>query len=243
MKTPLIKICGITSEEEIGYIAKAGINYAGFVLFFQKSKRNLSLERAENLVAKLPEDIASVAVMVSPTKEQVEAVVDAGFSAIQIHGKVEDSIITSCQIPVFKAFNVSDMDAFSHYEQMDEVVGFVMDAAVPGSGKTFDWDLLQKNVARIHARGNIHQHLDLIAGLPYEDFNTFVCDLLQKLPSTEKQVLLAGGLNPDNVGEALTACAGKIDGVDTSSGVERTDGNGKSKERIEAFVRVVRGNK
>ena len=36
MKNPLIKICGITSEEEIGYIAKAGINYAGFVLFFQK---------------------------------------------------------------------------------------------------------------------------------------------------------------------------------------------------------------
>lgn len=206
MKTPLIKICGITSEEEIGYIAKAGINYAGFVLFFQKSKRNLSLERAENLVAKLPEDIASVAVMVSPTKEQVEAVVDAGFSAIQIHGKVEDSIIMSCQIPVFKAFNVSDMDAFSHYEQMDEVVGFVMDAAVPGSGKTFDWDLLQK------------------------------------LPSTEKQVLLAGGLNPDNVGEALAACTGKIDGVDTSSGVERADGNGKSKERIEAFVRAVRGS-
>ena len=207
MKNPLIKICGITSEEEIGYIAKAGINYAGFVLFFKKSKRNLSLERAENLVAKLPEDIASVAVMVSPTKEQVEAVVDAGFSAIQIHGKVEDSIITSCQIPVFKAFNVSDMDAFSHYEQMDEVVGFVMDAAVPGSGKTFDWDLLQK------------------------------------LPSTEKQVLLAGGLNPDNVGEALAACTGKIDGVDTSSGVERADGNGKSKERIEAFVRAVRGSK
>lgn len=206
MKNPLIKICGITSEEEIGYIAKAGINYAGFVLFFQKSKRNLSLERAENLVAKLPEDIASVAVMVSPTKEQVEAVVDAGFSAIQIHGKVEDSIITSCQIPVFKAFNVSDMDDFLHYEQMDEVVGFVMDAAVPGSGKTFDWDLLQK------------------------------------LPSTEKQVLLAGGLNPDNVGEALAACTGKIDGVDTSSGVERADGNGKSKERIEAFVRAVRGS-
>lgn len=207
MKNPLIKICGITSEEEIGYIAKAGINYAGFVLFFQKSKRNLSLERAEKLIAKLPADIASVAVTVSPTKEQVEAVVDAGFSAIQIHGKVEDSVIISCQIPVLKAFNVSDMDAFLHYEQMDQVTGFVMDAAVPGSGKTFDWDLLQK------------------------------------LPSTEKQVLLAGGLNPDNVGEALAACAGKIDGVDTSSGVERADGNGKSKERIEAFVRAVRGNK
>ena len=195
MKNPLIKICGITSEEEIRYIAKAGIDYAGFVLFFPKSKRNLSLECAKKLIAKLP-----------ATKEQVEAVVEAGFLAIQIHGKIEDSVIMSCRIPVFKAFNVSDMDAFSHYEEMDEVAGFVMDAAVPGSGKTFDWDLLQK------------------------------------LPSTEKQVLLAGGLNPDNVGEALTACAGKIDGVDTSSGVERTDGNGKSKERIEAFVRTVRGS-
>lgn len=39
--------------------------------------------------------------------------------------------------------------------------------------RTADWDLLQKNVARIHARGNIHQHLDLIAGLPYEDYQTF----------------------------------------------------------------------
>ena len=144
MKNPLIKICGITSEEEIRYIAKAGIDYAGFVLFFPKSKRNLSLECAKKLIAKLPAGVVSVAVTVSPTKEQVEAVVEAGFLAIQIHGKIEDSVITSCRIPVFKAFNVSDMDAFSHYEEMDEVAGFVMDAAVPGSGKTFDWDLLQK---------------------------------------------------------------------------------------------------
>ena len=40
MKNPLIKICGITSEEEIGYIAKAGIDYAGFVLFFRKVKES-----------------------------------------------------------------------------------------------------------------------------------------------------------------------------------------------------------
>ena len=51
--------------------------------------------------------------------------------------------------------------------------------------RTADWDLLQKNVARIHARGNIHQHLDLIAGLPYEDFNTFkksFCDVYAMKP-------------------------------------------------------------
>ena len=94
MKNPLIKICGITSEEEIRYIAKAGIDYAGFVLFFPKSKRNLSLECAKNLIAKLPAGVVSVAVTVSPTKEQVEAVVEAGFLAIQIHGEIEYSVIT-----------------------------------------------------------------------------------------------------------------------------------------------------
>ena len=130
MKNPLIKICGITSEEEIGYIAKAGIDYAGFVLFFPKSKRNLSLECAKKLIAKLPAGVVSVAVTVSPTKEQVEAVVEAGFLAIQIHGKIENSVITSCRIPVFKAFNVSDMDAFSHYEEMDEVAEFIKRVAV-----------------------------------------------------------------------------------------------------------------
>ena len=61
MKNPLIKICGITSEEEIRYIAKAGIDYAGFVLFFPKSKRNLSLECAKKLIAKLPAGVVSVA--------------------------------------------------------------------------------------------------------------------------------------------------------------------------------------
>ena len=80
MKNPLIKICGITSEEEVGYIAKAGIDYAGFVLFFPKSKRNLSLECAKKLIAKLPAGVVSVAVTVSPTKEQVEAVGKPAFS-------------------------------------------------------------------------------------------------------------------------------------------------------------------
>ena len=85
-------------------------------------------------------------------------------------------------------------------------------------------------------------HWNNSSHIPDSRYKLFRVKNPQKLPSTEKQVLLAGGLNPDNVGEALTACAGKIDGVDTSSGVERTDGNGKSKERIEAFVRVVRGS-
>ena len=145
--------------------------------------------------------------MVSPTLEQIKDIQRTGFDYIQIHGSLPEKIADVITIPVLKAFNVSDLGQYEAYHNDPVIAGYVFDAQEAGSGKTFDWDLLQK------------------------------------LPSTEKQVLLAGGLNPDNVGEALTACAGKIDGVDTSSGVERADGNGKSKERIEAFVRAVRGNK
>lgn len=54
-------------------------------------------------------------------------------------------------------------------------------------------------------------------------------------------ILLAGGLTPDNVGEAIRVLGDRIDGVDTSSGVENDNGVGKSREKIQEFVRRVRG--
>lgn len=199
-----IKICGITTEKEIGYLAEAGVNYAGFVLFYPKSRRNISVEQAGQLIRCLPPSIVPVAVTVCPTKEQLEQIERAGFAAVQIHGTVCDAHITTSPLPVIKAFNGDDLAAFSHYESMDQVVGFVLDAQVPGSGQVFDWSVLEK------------------------------------LPPTDKMLLLAGGLDPENVSEALRILGDRIDGVDTSSGVEQENGMGKSRERILAFVKAVR---
>lgn len=199
-----IKICGITTREEAEYLNEAGVDYAGFVQFFPKSKRNLPTEQAADIMKCLNPEIRTVAVTVSPSPEQLAAIESAGFGAVQIHGKLSDEVIEKIHLPVIKAFNVSDLEAFSHYEAMDQVVGFVLDAQVPGSGKTFDWSLLED------------------------------------LPKTDKMILLAGGLNPDNVAEALAAFGDRIDGVDTSSGVEKENGIGKSRKKILDFVRAVR---
>lgn len=199
-----IKICGITTREEAEYLNEAGVDYAGFVQFFPKSKRNLPTEQAADIMKCLNPEIRTVAVTVSPSPEQLAAIESAGFGAVQIHGKLSDEVIEKIHLPVIKAFNVSDLEAFSHYEAMDQVVGFVLDAQVPGSGKTFDWSLLQD------------------------------------LPKTDKMILLAGGLNPDNVAGALAAFGDRIDGVDTSSGVEKENGIGKSRKKILDFVRAVR---
>lgn len=198
-----IKICGITAEKEIEYLAEAGVDYAGFVLFYKKSKRNISVEKAASLIRCLPASILPIAVTVSPTLEQIKKIEEIGFSAIQIHGKIQDELIEQTAIPVIKAFNVQDLKTFAHYEQMDQIAGFVLDAPVPGSGRMFDWSVIEQ------------------------------------LPATDKMILLAGGLDPDNVSIALRILGDRIDGVDTSSGVEEENGKGKNREKIQAFVRAV----
>ena len=83
-----------------------------------------------------------MAVTVKPEPGQINLIKEAGFDFIQIHGKVNDEIIDSCPLPVLKAFNVDDLDDYEHYLNMSNIKGFVFDAGVPGSGKIFDWNVL-----------------------------------------------------------------------------------------------------
>lgn len=197
-----IKICGITDRKEVEYLNEAGVDYAGFVLFFPKSRRNIGTGKAKELLSHLDSRIRSVAVVVEPTGEQLLEIEAAGFDLVQIHGEVAEEVLSGLSLPVLKAFNVSDLSEFERYERIDNVAGYVFDAQIPGSGKVFDWSMLGK------------------------------------LPRTDKLTLLAGGLDASNVGEALAAV--EVDGVDTSSGVERADGAGKDPEKVRGFVEAVR---
>ena len=66
-----IKICGLTKTCEAEYLNKNKVDFAGVVLFYEKSKRNVSTEAAKEIIKALSNDIEAVAVMVSPTLEQV----------------------------------------------------------------------------------------------------------------------------------------------------------------------------
>lgn len=197
-----IKICGLTNEKEAAYLNREHVDYAGMVLFFPKSRRNISLERASSIMKVLSEDIKRVAVTVEPDAEQVRQIEQAGFDYIQIHGRVSGELLECIHIPVLKAFNVKDMEQFEYYSGCPQIAGYVFDAAEPGSGKTFDWSLMER------------------------------------VPGDGKLLLLAGGLCPENVAQALREV--KPDGVDVSSGVEYDDMPGKDPEKIMHFVREVR---
>jgi len=144
LNTTMIKVCGLTEVREAEYLNRFKIDFAGFVLFFPKSKRNISIEKAEEIMKHLDKNIKKTAVVVSPAKEQIIDICNSGFDYIQIHGKIEEEVLKMAQIPVLKAFNVDDMDEFKMYSSNEKIAGYVFDAAQPGSGRSFDWDILSQ---------------------------------------------------------------------------------------------------
>ena len=208
-----IKICGLTRPEEAAYLNEIHADFAGMVVFFPKSKRNISLEQAKKIKQQLLPEIKTVAVTVAPTIEQIKQIQDIGFDLIQIHkipaelfektAEATAAFAVSLSLPILKAFNVSDIEDYALWRDCPNIAGFVFDAAEPGSGKVFDWTLLQS------------------------------------LPRNEKLFMLAGGLTPENVSNAIRTL--HPDGVDISSGVEYADKNrsGKDPMRIRAFAKAV----
>ena len=139
----LIKICGLTHPSEAEYLNRNQVDYAGMVLFFPKSKRNITIDTAKKIMTDLNASIKTVAVVVSPTVEQANALQEAGFDYLQIHGTLPKGLFDSITIPVLKAFNLMDLDQYPYYHSLPGIAGYVFDALEPGSGKTYDLSLLQ----------------------------------------------------------------------------------------------------
>lgn len=140
-----VKICGLKNQTDIKCINTLSPDFAGFVMFFEKSNRNISPEKAQKLLSALDPNIKSVAVTVSPTEEQLEQIHTLGFDYVQIHGKISEKLLSECKTPVIRAINVSGIESIGDIENLDNVKGILFDSAVPGSGKSFDWSMLENS--------------------------------------------------------------------------------------------------
>ncbi len=207
-----IKICGLTRTEEAAYLNENRVNYAGFV-FFEKSKRNVTIEKAKEIANQLAKDIKKVAVMVSPDVKMVEELQNANlFDILQIHKDLTPEVLEAAQIPVWYAFNIADPVQIEERQRFlqklperlsRKIEALVVDGAEYGSGKTFEWN------SRIEAAEEVF------------------CN---------RRFVLAGGLRADNVAQGIAIFYPDI--VDVSSGVEGEAG--KDEEKVKAFVSAVR---
>ena len=189
-----IKMCGITTPADVAAVNEVRPDYIGMVMYFPKSKRNVSVETARRLLEELRKDVKKVAVVVSPDAEQIAEIGELGFDVIQIHGQTSDELIESAHLPVWKAFNVKDMDMYPHYQSLSNVAGYVFDAGEPGSGKTFDWNSYgigerELEITALVAEGLSNKEISEKVCLSEGTVRNYISNVLEKLELRDRTQL------------------------------------------------------
>ena len=133
-----VKICGLSTVEAVETAVLADADYIGFV--FAASKRQVSLEQAQELAKRVTGKTKIVGVFVSPSLEDLEqAIGQVPLDMVQIHGTFDEVLIPLISVPVIRAIQLSDQEA-----QVSSQADYLLfDAPVAGSGQTFDWGLLK----------------------------------------------------------------------------------------------------
>jgi phosphoribosylanthranilate isomerase len=181
-----IKICGLTREEDLQAVVAAGADAIGFV-FYPKSPRYVTPQRAAELIRAVPPLITTVGLFVNATPAEVAAIVRvAPVSLIQLHGDETvaeaAAIATAAGRQFMKVFRVKPdtaPDELLKYEQANRAASplftsLLLDTYVDaygGAGKGFDWSLIPKDLApRVVLSGglSVHNATDAVAGVrPY----------------------------------------------------------------------------
>lgn len=143
MKTR-VKICGITRVDDALTAAAQGVDAIGLV-FYAKSPRFISAEKAAEICAALPAFVTTVALFKDAGADVVEQTIKAtGIDLLQFHGSEPADFCQQFERPYIKAVGmegVSDVHAFA--QQYSRSHGLLLDSHAPGAaggtGKTFDW--------------------------------------------------------------------------------------------------------
>lgn len=207
-----VKICGLKTSQALDVALDSGADLVGFV-FFPPSPRNLGLEAARALGQRAAGRARKVALTVDANDETLLDIIGAlDPDMLQLHGsETPDRVVavrTRFGLPVMKALPIAERKDLSPIREYAQVSDrLIFDARPP------------RDATRPGGLGKAFDWTllkGLNPGVPF---------------------MLSGGLDADNVAEALRIT--RAPGVDVSSGVERTPGE-KDVEKIRAFVRAAR---
>ena len=166
----LAKICGLAEKNQVKTCLEYGASMCGFILFYPKSHRNLSLQKVSELTS-IKNSKSNVAVMVEPSKSDLEKIKDLNFQYYQIYGNQDPAEINEIKkknnVKIIKALTVEtekDVLKYKKYKDVSNVILF--DSIGREKSLSFDHSLLKdvpKNVIKMIA-GNIQvQDLEKIS--------------------------------------------------------------------------------
>lgn len=208
-----VKICGLTETAGLNAAITAGAAYLGFV-FFPRSPRNVTIAQARSLALDVPAGVMKVALVVDPTDVDLDAILsDVPIDMVQLHGHETPARVAEVRmrygLPVMKAIGVADAADLAQIDTYGTVADQLLIDAKPPRGA----DLPGGNGLSFDWR--------LIAGRDWP-----------------RPWMLAGGLTPENVAQAIALTGARQ--VDVSSGVESAPGQ-KDPARVKAFIAQARG--
>lgn len=207
-----IKICGLKTEEAVDRAVALGASHIGFI-FFPKSPRNIEPADAGRLADRVRGKVRIVAVTVDADSDTLDEIVDQlSPDILQLHGKESPERVLTVKavygLPVMKAFSVREADDL---RKIDPYIGvadrFLFDAKPPAG-----------------------------SDLPGGNGVSFDWNLMHLLDGSV-DYMLSGGLNKDNLAEAIRLTGAP--GIDASSGVESAPGV-KDLGLMDAFFEAAR---
>ena len=202
-----IKICGITNADDAAIAWEAGADALGFVMY-RKSPRFVEPAVVKAIVAGLSPFVLPIGVFVNEEPERVRALMDdCGLALAQLHG--DESALYCQQLgrPVLKALRLKDRGTFLA-------------------------------LAEFQGRANVRGFLiDAFSDHAYGGTGQTVDWTLAQEAARSMPIILAGGLSPMNVAEAIARV--RPYGVDVSSGVEQSPGK-KDPDKVKAFIQAAR---
>jgi len=202
-----IKICGITNLQDAEAAVAAGVDALGFV-FYPKSPRCIEPTVAKRIIAQLPPFVLPIGVFVNQSRETIRDVFnECDLAFAQLHGDETPEFCETLGRPVLRALRLRDRGSLL---------------------------ALAEYKGRIGVRGFV---VDAFSTEAYGGTGQTVDWSLAREAAQAAPILLAGGLTPSNVQEAIRQVHPY--GVDVSSGVERSPGQ-KDHQKIRTFTDTVR---
>ncbi|HET9961833.1 MAG TPA: phosphoribosylanthranilate isomerase [Nitrospiraceae bacterium] len=202
-----VKICGITNPDDAAAAVRAGADALGFV-FHKSSPRWVEPAVVKAIVRELPPFVLPVGVFVNEDAKVVRDLMDdCGLALAQLHGDEPATYCEQLGRPIMKAIRLKDSRSFL---------------------------ALAEFKGRAQVRGFV---IDAFATGAYGGTGRLADWSLAAEAAKAASILLAGGLTPDNVGQAVAQV--RPYGVDVSSGVEAAPGR-KDHDKLQAFIKAAR---
>jgi len=157
-----IKICGITNAEDAQAAVDVGCDALGF-MFYKKSPRYISPDKAKEIADQLPNRIIKIGVFVNAKEEQVRRIAKlCGLNMLQFHGNESPEFCSKFKdFKVIKAFRIKDkvdLDKVLRYKTFAYLFDAFVKSKLGGTGRQFKWKLLTDKT-------NIKQPIFLSGGL------------------------------------------------------------------------------